>query len=182
MKTMIKKSPVWPWAIAVLFLTGCLGGNQPADLTDSLLDPALEERINEYLAEQVAIIGFGGEAYCAHDIMNAAQVKDGELYLWALCQEYYQEGELLKEGSGISLPVDLQIQGKDQKIMVMGHRIPRDGSYYGPDVRSIFPKSTWSQIMPQNKEETSLYNLRAKELIKETRMKAALEYNLDIDD
>jgi hypothetical protein len=179
---MSKKSLVWLCTIGVLLIAGCRGGGKTELRDDTLTDPDLEERINDYLAEHIAIIGFGGKPYCAYEMLNADQGKGGNLYIWALCQEYTLDGGSLRDGSGISLPVALQIQQDNQPIEIMGHLVPRDGSYYGPDVRSIFPRSTWPQIMSANQEDIGLYNYRANELMKATRMKARLDAELESED
>ncbi len=178
---MTKKTLVWLWVIAVLLIASCQGGGKPELGDDPLTDPALEESINDYLVEHIAIIGYGGDAYCAYEMLNAEQGTGAELYLWTLCMEYYFKQGLLTGGSGISLPVALQIEQQNDHIEIIGHLVPQDGNDYGPDVRSIFPKSTWAQIMPQNEDEIDQYNLRANELMEETRRKAGLE-ELKIED
>lgn len=179
---MSKSSLVFITAIAALLIAGCQCVAQLKPLDDVLSDPMLEERINDYLVENVSIIGFGGEAYCAYEYLNADQGGDGEIYIWVLCQEFYLDQGSVVEGSGISLPVALQTEEKNDQLEVIGHLVPRDGTYYGPDVRTIFPISTWPQIMPQNEEETDQYNYRADKLMEETRLKARLDYQLKIED
>jgi len=179
---MSKRSLVCLITIVVLLIAGCQVAAQIGPLEDPLNDPALEERINDYLVEHIAIIGFGGEAFCVHEMLSPKIGNAGEIYIWAYCQEYTLEQGLVIEGSGISIPVGLQTRQNNDQVEITGHLVPRDGSYFGPDVRSIFPKSTWPQIMPQNKQEISLYNSRAKELMAETRIEAGLEYNIVIED
>lgn len=179
---MAKKILVWLCVITVFFNAGCQAAGINELRNEDFTDPEVEESINDYLVEHVAITGFGGLAFCGHELLNADQGKEGFLYLWALCQEYHLEQGPLTDGSGISLPVALQIEPKDHQIEIIGHLIPRDGSYYGPDVRDIFPKSTWSQIMPENEQEINQYNSRANELMRETRMKAKWEYNTESED
>ena len=83
------------------------------------------------------------------------------------CQEYYLEQESLTPSSGVSLPVALQVQEKNGHYEIMSHLFPRDGTYYGPDVRATFPQSTWSQIMPQGEDEVNQYE---KPLASKSRM------------
>ncbi len=158
----------------ILLCSGCQFKvqSQPADYSSA--DILSEEIINDYLIENIGITGFGGEVFCAHELMDAQPGKDGVIYVWALCQEYYLMQGSATDGSGISLPVALQTQQNGNKVEIIGFLIPRDGSYYGPDVREIFPKRTWPQIMPQNEDEINQYNSRAKKLMEETRIKAHL--------
>jgi len=179
---MAKRSLVWLTLIAVLLIAGCQVAAQTGPLEDPLNDPALDQRVNDYLVEHIAIIGFGGEAFCVHEMLSPKIRTAGEIYIWAYCQEYTLEQGLVNAGSGISLPAALQTRQNNDQVEITGHLVPRDGSYYGPDVRSIFPKSTWPQIMPQKEQEISQYNSRAKELMIETRNKAGLEYNIEIED
>ena len=118
--------------------------------------------------------------FCAYEPLNAVQGAEGMIYLWALCQEYYLEQESLIPGSGVSLPVALRIQEKNGHYEIIGHLVPRDGTYYGPDVRATFPQNTWSQIMPQGEDEISQYNYRANKLKKDTEMKARSYYGMSM--
>jgi hypothetical protein len=175
-----KNSLAWLCLLIIFLSPGCQPKEHPELWDDSSHERALQETINDYLVENISITGFSGEAYCAYELLNTDRGSEGELYVWTLCQEYYLEQGSLTEGSGVSLPVALQTQGNNNQIHIIGHLVPRDGSYYGPDVRTIFPKSTWPQIMPETAEESDQYNFRANELMKETRMKARLDYELNI--
>ncbi len=170
----IKRSRIW--IIILLFTTSCLA--QPS--ANLPTDPFLNESITTYLVEEVGINGFGGEVFCAFEYLDSNKDADGNIFIWALCQEYYLAGDSITEGSGTSLPVALQTQSANGQVVIIGHRVPGDGSYYGPDVREIFPRSTWSQIMPKKGEGLNQYNLRASELSNETRM-IATEYFLAAD-
>ena len=136
------------------------------------VDPALGKSIPNYLAEEIGIAGFGGEIFCAIEYLDPPQSDDGEIYLWALCLEFYREEGRLLEGSGISLPVALETQSVGGQFNIVSHRVPGDGSRYGPDVREIFPRGTWEQILPKTDEELNWYNLRANELQTEVRIQA----------
>lgn len=128
-----------------------------------------EAFIKRYLEENIGIAAFGGKVFCAYDVLG--EKREGIIineYLWALCLEYYLKDENLKEGSGISLPVALAIEEQGQ---IVSHRIPRDGSYYGPDIREIFPKKYHVKIFPQAPDYLE-YNQRAKRLSEETQKEA----------
>jgi hypothetical protein len=132
------------------------------------------ENIESYLAANIGISAHGGEVFCAYEPLNTTQGKDGEIFLWAFCHEYYLEDGELEFGSGISVPVVLQI---DERREILGHLLPRDGTYYGEDIRANFPRSTWSQIMPEGIDEIDAYNTRSDRLKQETEDMAADFYD-----
>jgi hypothetical protein len=170
---MTKSKPTWIWIIPILFLASCLS---PAPI-QSPLDSSFDDSITSYLVEQVGITGFGGKVFCAFEYLDSEKDPAGNIYVWALCQEYYLEGGAITAGSGISLPVALETQDENGQFQIIAHRVPGDGSYYGPDVREIFPRGTWRQILPQKEAELNQYNLRASELLEKTRDEASQTYS-----
>lgn len=163
---------VWITLISCFLLVSCQSQSPSAVDTD----PSLQHSITSYLVEQVGISGFDGEIFCAFDYLESARETDQEIYIWALCQEYYLEGTSLREGSGISLPVALQTHRVDGQTEIIGCQIPRDGSYYGSDVKEIFPPSSWSKILPNDEEGITQYNQRAAALERETALLASEFY------
>lgn len=156
----------------IMLIAGCRlqPGNQPSQLPPST---ELEgESITDYLTENIGIAGFGGKVFCAYEFLDADLQMDASVYVWALCQEYYWNQDALTSGSGISLPVALQTKSVGDKVEIIGHHIPRDGEYYGSDIREVFPRSTWPQIMPEDIDDINQYNLRANQLVEETRIQA----------
>lgn len=158
---------------AVLCTASCRSVNPPQP------DPALDEPITTHLVEQIGISGFEGEIFCAFEYLDLPREVDQEIYIWALCQEYYLEGSSLTEGSGISLPVALQVEELEGQPQITGHLIPGDGSRYGPDVKEIFPASIWGKILPDNDQERNQYNLRASQLLNEVRGLAGEGYSTE---
>ena len=97
--------------------------------------------IKDYLDRKVADRGFGGKAYCAYEVLDTEKSGTSErLYLWAVCQEYRRKNQKLEAGTGGSFPVALTIRRENEKIEVLSHQIPRDGSDYGSDPKVIFSK------------------------------------------
>ena len=159
----------WLSFIVVILLVGC-GSDNHDDISTTDSEYILQvENIEDYLDTTIGISAFGGEVFCAYEPLKTEQGFEGTIYIWALCLEYYLEQGSLMTGSGISLPVALRIQGKNGQYEVVGHLVPRDGTYYGPDVRSIFPPSIWSQI----------YDYRGSKLEEYTEVKARLYYGID---
>lgn len=176
---MIKKKLLWIGLISILLVTACQNQAQPEPSANTSLALMLDDSITDYLVTNIGITSFGGETFCAYELLNAARATEGNIYIWALCLEYYSEQGSLATGSGISLPVALQTQKKNDHTEIIGHLVPRDGTYYGPDVRAIFPNSSWPQIMPRNEDEINQYNSRANELQEETRMQAGETYLIE---
>jgi hypothetical protein len=127
--------------LSVFVCIGCqgkIGMNQDgADLGRFTSLPTIED----YLNQKVASKGFGGKAYCAYEVLDAEKSGTSErLYLWIVCQEYHRTNQKLEQGTGGSFPVALTIRTENEKVEVLSHQIPRDGSYYAPDLEAIFSK------------------------------------------
>ena len=165
---MARKKLWWLSFIVVILLVGC----QPEKHDDSSITASGNiprvENIEDYLVTNIGISAFGGEVFCAYEPLKTEQGVEGTIYIWALCLEYYLEQGSLIPGSGVSSPVALRIQEKNGHYEVIGHLVPRDGTYYGPDVRAIFPPGAWSQI----------YYYRGSKLEEDTEMKARLYYGI----
>lgn len=176
---MFKIKPGWFGWMAFLLVAGCqsIGPLNPS--ANPTLDPILDESVNDYLVNHIGFTSHDGTVFCAYELLNVARAPEGDIYLWALCQEYYLDQGSLTPGGGISLPVALQKQENNERPEIVGHLIPGDGSHYGPDVRVIFPRSTWKQIMPQGEEGINQYNTRASRLQEETRQQAREYYSMD---
>ena len=126
--------------------------------------------IENYLAANICEASFGGNVFCAYDVLATEQEGDiTTLYLRALCLEYYQEQQSLDKGTGISVPVAVILHNRDSSLWVSEHRIPGDGIDYGKDVKVIFPQSIWPEIIPSNSDEIEDYNLRAETLENEIK-------------
>ena len=127
--------------------------------------------MQDYLAANIGETAFDGVVFCAYDVLASTQEDNtSTLYLWVLCQEYYQENQRLEQGTGISAPVGIILQ--DKGLQVLEHKMPRDGQDYGKDVQAIFPQSVWPQILPSNSDEINDYNNRAETLEKQVEEKA----------
>lgn len=63
------------------------------------------------------------------------------IYAWVLEEKYYLENNKIKQDSGSSIPHKFVVENIDDKFVVTDSIIPRDGSYYPIDMKSIFPSS-----------------------------------------
>lgn len=63
------------------------------------------------------------------------------MYVWVLEEQYYLENNEIKEDSGSSIPHKFVVENIEGKFTVTDVIIPRDGSFYADDMKSIFPSS-----------------------------------------
>ena len=63
------------------------------------------------------------------------------VYAWVVEGKYYLENDILKQGSGYSIPFKFKVMKNESGYRVVDSRIPRDGSYYSNDMKNIFPRS-----------------------------------------
>ncbi len=111
--------------------------------------------IKDYLERKVAGKGFGGKAYCAYEVLDAENGASERLYLWAFCQEYYRKNQKLEAGTGSSSPVALIIRKKHEKVDVLSHQRPGDGSQYGPSLKAMFSKKALRSADSMNNERVN---------------------------
>jgi len=102
---------------------------------------AIEKPIDRWMLYEDALaaaILLVDESYCEWEILG----QDGqEVYLWAICQV---AGD--PNGHAASLPVVITLSGDG---MIDEVEIPRDGTLYGEDIRTMFPKKMQSIIFDQ---------------------------------
>lgn len=63
------------------------------------------------------------------------------IYAWVLEEKYYLENNEIKQDGGSSIPHKFVVENINDKFIVTDSIIPRDGSYYTDDIKSIFPSS-----------------------------------------
>lgn len=66
--------------------------------------------------------------------------KKYNLYAWVLEGKYYLENGEIKQDSGSSIPHKFVVEKIDGVFKVIDYKIPRDGSYYVNDMKTIFPR------------------------------------------
>ena len=124
--------------------------------------------IKDYLNRKVADRGFDGSAYCAYQVLDAEKSGTSEkLYLWVVCQEYHRKNQKLEAGTGGSFPVALIIRKENEKVEVLSHQKPRNGSYYRPDLEAMFSKKALASASLVN-------NGRVAKLIKAVEQEAGV--------
>ena len=144
---MARKRLSWLSVVVIILSVGCQPKEDVCPTSVAVSESSLQmANAEDYLATNVGESGFGGTVFCAYEFLNAELGTKGKMYTWVHCQEYYLRGESLLLGTGISVPVALELRQTNGEYTIIGHRQPRSGTNYGQDVRAIFPCSTWSEI------------------------------------
>lgn len=156
----------------VIILTGMYflttTGNS-GTLENNAIPEINEQVVEKYLSEEVMNANFGGEIFVAYEILGSDK-NEGKIYLWALIEEYYKSGENIEKGSGMSVPIVLNVTGyNNNSLEILSHFIPRDGSYNSEDIKEMFPKKIQDKIFGY--ESTNIG-----ELIKEIEYKVSESY------
>lgn len=63
------------------------------------------------------------------------------LYTWVLSETYYTEDNEIIQDSGYSIPHKITLKKENDEYIVINHQIPKDGSYYEPSMKKLFPRS-----------------------------------------
>lgn len=131
---------------------------------DNLKEEEIKNAILEYLVKK------GDNEYKHHEnektfvsikIYLTKEKENQQLYdtyAWVLEEKYYFENNEIKQDSGSSIPYKFVIESIDGKFTVKDATIPRDGSYYAEDMKSIFPSSV-SNDMDKIQEDGTMEKL-----------------------
>jgi hypothetical protein len=98
-----------------------------------------------------------------------------DIYVWALCEEYYLVGAALETGTASSLPVALHLQSLDREYRLQSYEVPKDGMGYGPGIQAIFPPIAIKRMC---EGDAVCYNGRAERLELENEHKAREYYGI----
>ncbi|ADU29121.1 hypothetical protein [Evansella cellulosilytica] len=123
--------------------------------------------IEKYLTEEIMTPNFGGAVFAEYEILETENDVE-EIYLWALIQEYYQKGEVIEEGSGMSVPIVLSVRKESQSTKIVSHSLPRDGSYFTDDIKEMFPRHIQNKIFEYGSEHISKLIKDLEEKVKES--------------
>ena len=132
--------------------------------------------VESYLAEDVGHAYFFGKVFCAYDVLGADVRPDkADVYVWALCGEYYVDKNVLTPGTASSLPVAIHLQMEDGRYVVIDHEVPMDGMEWGASIQRIFPSDAIEKMCETN---AGCYNERAERLEEAIEQKAMDYYGL----
>lgn len=109
------------------------------------LSKAEKEIIGEYLNNEIMSPVFNGEVFSAFEVFGS-NINRNEIYLWALLQEHYEKDGVNQKGTGISVPLVLKANMNHEHFEILEHSMPRDGSNYSKDIKTLFPVEFHSQL------------------------------------
>jgi hypothetical protein len=95
--------------------------------------------ITQYLQTNVAVKSHEGTAVCAYKILALNEPQPQRLYLLSLCQEYYEKSGQKVPGTGIVIPVALNLTWTDSSFSIQSHTVPESGSKFSSSMKQIFP-------------------------------------------
>jgi len=128
----------------------------------------IEEQLKAYLPK-IGQPAYNGQVFCAHYLYGFDENKENNLvkvYVWAYCEEYYQENGQLKMGFGVSEPVLVTMEAKDGALVAKSYKEPGNGSLYAPSIKEMFPEKytqdaingfSVDQLKPSPKEQAEAY-------------------------
>lgn len=134
--------------------------------------PVSESLINEQLQSFLPSIGelsYNGKLFCAHHLYGFDEDKENnqvKVYVWAYCEEYYQEGGQKKMGFGVSEPVLVTMELKDGVLTATSYKEPGNGSLYASSIKEMFPEKyateaingfTVAELKPSPKEQAEAF-------------------------
>ena len=111
-------------------------------------DPIIAEVIQFALVDRIGVASFGGEPFCSYELFMPLQTEtDGTIkaYMRVRCQEFYEDCGALLRGTGISVPVALTLEEREEGWSVE-HQTPTYGSAGGVSIYDIFPPQAWPRI------------------------------------
>jgi len=86
--------------------------------------------------------------FCVIENLNPTENGLFPLYVWVRCGEFIMQNGKLKELSGLSVPtkIDYPNQLSFYDISKFSYEVPRDGSLYSKDIKTIFPLDVQDRI------------------------------------
>ncbi|MFW6025901.1 MAG: protease inhibitor I42 family protein [Candidatus Woesearchaeota archaeon] len=135
--------------IGLAFLFVFVDNKKPKETNENEVGRIGKEEIVDYL-ENCGIVraNYNGEIFA--DYYEFKRTKD-KIFVWAYIMEYYIN-ENIKEGSGTSLPLVLNISEGE----ITGHKESRDGAHHGEDIKKMFPEELHDEVLgfnTQHKQE-----------------------------
>ena len=119
----------------------------PIDLSEEKIDKAITEYLltidnnNRHLDKNPKTF-ISKKTYLINEINYNTII----VYSWVLSETYYQDNNEIINDSGSSIPYKFTIQKEEDEYYVVNHQIPRDGSYYVKDMKTLFPRSVLKEM------------------------------------
>ena len=143
--------------VALLVLLIIVFGSRSMPVDDSDRYPVYEQVYldkdvtNELLKEYILSERAKSEPYSdsenaanftAFAIFSTEEKSSGNYYIyaWVIESTYAFDAGALSEQSGSSYPCRFELLSENNAFKIVNVNIPRDGSYYGEDIKELFPK------------------------------------------
>ncbi|MFC4104222.1 hypothetical protein [Paenibacillus xanthanilyticus] len=140
--------------LGAILVTGC--ANEAVNVQDVAVNleehqkerqPASEEQVIEaYLTDKLMSPSTGDVKFAAFEILEE-DTQAGKMYAWSLIEAYDLARDASESTRGVSIPVVLKVSRTNGSLAITGHTTPRDGSYYAPDVRALFPARIQDKVL-----------------------------------
>lgn len=161
--------------LSVILLPACTIMNRKPAASSPNPSVTYLAHVQDYLVKHIVQANFGGRVFCAYDVLGADMLSDrADVYVWALCAEYYREGEILTMGTASSLPVAMHMQISSGGYQMVSSEVPEDGIGYGASLQRIFPEAAIERMCHDNAD---CYNERANRLEGATKQQAEEFYS-----
>lgn len=112
----------------------------------------VDARLLDYIEQTVCLPASASNrtTFCAAKVIGDDR---NHLYLYVYKAEYnYQDQNLSRIGVEM-FPLSLEIERSDDKVDIVGHALPVEGSQYGSSMREIFPNSIIEKISLLTKDD-----------------------------
>lgn len=124
----------------VLFSTWGFKYAPPINIDEKRIEIAIKDYLVSIGDKECTIDG--EKAFVSMRIYEIDEEKNFyNVYAWVLEEKYYLFNNEITEAAGSSIPYKFVVEKQDDEFVVLSSQMPRDGSYYGEDMDSMFPRS-----------------------------------------
>lgn len=168
-----KKPAFWIVVAAVISCIGvgvCFLTNPITTVGSELSDVLEDDELAAFIDSQIIARNHYEKSekyYCCadYDILGIEEKSDRiTVYMWVLYGEYLNENGL-EMMSGNHIPTVITVEKKEEYQLVE-YWEPRDGEYYGTDIRAKFPKQLWAKALDSQRniaKQSAILEKKAKE-------------------
>ena len=115
----------------------------------SVSEALINDQLKSYLP-RILEPAYNGKVFCAYHLYGFDEDKSTNMvkaYVWAYCEEYYQQNGQLTMGSGVSEPVLVTLELQNGVLGVQGHQEPGNGSLYASSIKEMFPEKYFNEVI-----------------------------------
>jgi len=130
-----------PLIALALGLSVCMGGCWPSStVVNHPSNVDLATVAARYLDDHIFAPTFGGHVFCETEILHLERQGSAiKAYVWALCIEYYKEGQTMQMGTAVSEPLVVYMIEHEDSTLASGFAESRDGALFAEDIQQMFP-------------------------------------------